>query len=245
MTLDSEYFERIDLPLSDNADMTDDGSILFNTVVYGGKESLLMEYQADGTLREIWDCVAYFGPPSNDCYSNTVNWNPEDDSILMSFIAYNTVVQIDRGTGDVIAQYGDAEGSYAFDPDLWGFDFQHYPNITPEGTLMVSSHLPGYDQHAFMEFQLDRDNEVLIEEWIYREGDEWADAMGEAHRIPDGNGNILTNYGSDGVIKELTMGKETAWKVTFYGFDEGDLLKKMVGHCTMLDDLYAINRGPE
>jgi hypothetical protein len=68
--------------------------------------------------------------------------------------------------------------------------------------------------------------------------------MGEAHRIPNSNGNVLANYGSDGVIKEITPDFQVVWKVRIYHFGAGYLQPKMVGHCTLLDDLYAINRGP-
>jgi hypothetical protein len=242
MTLDSKFFERVHLPLSDNADMTADGSILFNTGIFDYSDSWLMESLPNGTLREVWSCSAVFG---DDCYSNTVNWNPLDDTVLLSYPYPNTVVEIDRATGELVAMYGEEPGSYTFDPDIWGFDFQHFPNITPEGTLMVSTHIPDFGKHAFMEFEIDRDNEVLMEKWTYREGDEWADAMGEAHRVPTGDGNILANYGSAGIIKEITPDKEIAWKVTFFGLDEHGTMEVMVGHCTLLDDLYALLQGPE
>jgi hypothetical protein len=96
-----------------------------------------------------------------------------------------------------------------------------------------------------MEFEIDRENEILKEEWIYREGDEWAHYMGEVHRVPNGEGNVLGNYGTGGVIKEITPSKQTAWYVKWDAPFADDRNNKMVGHCTLLDDLYAINRGPE
>jgi len=243
MTLDLEYYEEIEIPLWDNVDMTDSGSLLFNTPDFNGFSDVwLREYMSDGTTRDIWNCSEVF----DYCYSNTVNWNPLDDTVLLSFPYSNTVVEIDRVTGDMVGQYGEAPGSYSFDNPQLGFGFQHYANITPEGTLMVSSHIPNIEgEHAFMEFVIDRDNEVLLDEWIYREGDEWADAMGEAHRVPNGNGNVIANYGTGGVIKEITPAKTTAWYVEFVWFDEGTMFNRMVGHCTLLDDLYAINQGPQ
>ena len=56
----------------------------------------------------------------------------------------NTVVQIDRKTGAIVGKYGSASGSYTFDQPNWNFEFQHFANISSRGTLMVSSHLPGY-----------------------------------------------------------------------------------------------------
>ena len=63
---------------------------------------------------------------------------------MLSFPDPNTVVQIDRKTGTVVGQYGERTGSYAFSPSTWAFGYQHFPNITAAGTLIVSSHMPGY-----------------------------------------------------------------------------------------------------
>jgi len=246
MTLDWEYSEEIPVPsLSDCIDVTDDGSLLFDT---NSNPHLLREMTADGTFRTIWDCTDHFAQGFT-CYSNTVNWNELDDTVLMSFPFEKTVIEVDRQTGDVVGQYGAAPGSYAFSPATWEFEFQHFANITPQGTLLVSSHMPGYSetespvagQHAFMEFTIDRENETLEELWYYNEGDEWAMYKGMAIRLP--NGNTLGNYGTGGVIREVTPDKESAFVVKFDVPSGNDFFNKMVGHNVLIDDLYALNGG--
>lgn len=245
MTLDWEYFEEIEVPnLADCIDVTDDGSLLFDDA----DSNELVEMTPDGEFRSIWSCREHFGGGFN-CYSNTINWNPADDSVLMSFPYEATVIQIDRASGDVVGQYGDAPGSYDFSPASWEFEFQHFPTITPDGTLLVSSHMPGYDdttepvagQHAFIEFEIDRDGETLVEHWFYNEGEEWAMYKGMALRLP--NGNTLANYGTGGVIREITPDKETAFLVKFDVEEGDDFFNKMVGHNVFVDDLYALNGG--
>jgi hypothetical protein len=168
----------------------------------------------------------------------------------MSFPYENTVVEIDRQSGELVASYGDAPGSYAFSPETWEFEFQHFPNITPDGTLIVSSHMPGYsdteepvqNQHAFMEFEIDRPNRTLVERWIYNEGPEWAMYKGMAIRLE--GGNTLANYGTGGVIREITPDKQTAFMVKFDSEQGNDFFNKMVGHNVFVADLYALNGGP-
>src|SRR5690606_1022001 len=139
MTLDWEYYEEIPVTrLSDCIDVTDDGSLLYDVT----PDNELREMSRDGQVRTIWSCPERFGQ-GFACYSNTVNWNPLDDTVLLSFPYENTVIEIDRQTGDVVGQYGSAPGSYAFEPAPWNFEFQHFANITPDGTLLVSAHLPG------------------------------------------------------------------------------------------------------
>jgi hypothetical protein len=215
----------------------------------GGQPSELLELTRDGQVRSIWNCTTTFGQ-GFQCYSNTINWNERDDSVLLSFPYENTVVEIDRQSGAIVGQYGDAPGSYAFSPDTWDFEFQHFANISPQGTLIVSSHMPGFadtenpvaNQHAFMEFVIDREGRRLVEEWVYNDGPEWAMYKGMALRLP--NGNTLANYGTGGVIREITPDKRTVFLVKFDSEQGSDFFNKMVGHNVLIDDLYALNGGP-
>ena len=199
--------------LSDAIDVTTDGGLLYE--VNGD----LRELTKAGTIRNIWSCRTAMGSSFN-CYSNTVNWNPTDDTVLMSFPDPNTVVQINRATGTLVATYGDFAGSYTFSPTNWSFEFQHFPNITAAGTLLVSTHLmsfpegssAGANQHAFVEFTIDRTAKRLTEKWSYT-GAYWPLSRGMAIRLD--NGNTLVNYGTNGIIQEITADKKIVFQVKF------------------------------
>ena len=251
MTLDREYFEEIPISgLSDCIDVTDDGSLLFDD------NGDLIEWTGPSSQETIWSCLSHFGQGFN-CYTNTVNWNPQTDTVFMSFPEPGTVVEIDRQTGELVGQYGNEAGSWDFAPPLtsppnaWGFGFQHFPNLSAAGTLMLSSHMPGYEetsnpvanQHAFLEFEIDRANQILTEKWRYTDGPEWAHAKGMAIRLA--NGNTLANYGTGGVIREITPDKQTAFHVKFDTPNGSDFYNKMVGNNVLIDDLYALNGGPD
>ena len=247
-TLDHEYSEEIPVDgLSDCIDVTDDGSLLYDTNGRPGPMEL-REMRRDGSVRTIWSCTEHFGGDF-DCYSNTVNYNPRDDTVLLSFPYENTVVEIDRRSGALVGQYGDAPGSYDFSPSRWEFEFQHFPNITPEGTLLVSTHMPGYEDtqravaggHTFLEFAIDREHRTLIERWAYMLGQEWAMYKGMAIRLP--NGNTLANYGTGGVIREITPDQQTVFLVKFDSDRGDDDFNKMLGNNVLVDDLYSLNGG--
>ena len=243
-TLDrTTYSQTVSVPgLADSIDVTSDGSLIYDT------NAELRELPRSGASRLIWSCRQQLGASYN-CYSNTIYWNPADDTILMSFPAPNTVRQINRQTGVVVATYGDAAGSYAFSPTTWSFEWQHYANITPQGTLMVSTHLSnfpegsaaGANQHAFVEFTIDRTAMRLVERWSYV-GAYWPLSRGEGTRLA--NGNALVNYGTNGIIQELTADKRIAFQVKFDNTTpSNDFFNKMVGHNILVDDLYALNGG--
>ena len=124
--------------------------------------------------------------------------------------------------------------------------------MTEAGTLLVSSHMPGYEgfdsaptpnQHAFIEFEIDRETQTLTELWRYTEGPEWPRSRGMAMRLE--NGNTLVNYGTAGVIREVTPDAETVFRVKFDLQGGDDTYNKMVGHNELIDDLYSLNTTPE
>ncbi len=253
MTLDYRRMEEIPVPgLDDCIDVTDDGGILYNEWALG-TVARLRERRPDGEVRTIWDCNVWAANAGvlrgeSYCYSNTVSWNPRDNTVLMSMPYLNTVVEIDRGTGRLVGQYGDVPGSFDFDPPEWELEFNHFPNITKEDTLLVSSHAPGHEdkdevgEHRFIEFEIDRENRRLVERWVYGEGmDEWPKFKGEAQRLE--GGNTLVNYGTGGVIREVTPDKETVWHIKWDADFKDDHFNKMVGHIIPLDDLYTLCRG--
>jgi hypothetical protein len=255
MTLDREYFDVVDIPgLADAIDVTDSGSLLYDK---GNSRGDLYEMTPDGSERLIWSCIDELALVPN-CYSNTINYNPLEDSVLMSFPEPGAVVEIDRESGEMIGYYGTQQGSWDFapplssPPDSWNFGFQHFPNVSAAGTLMVSSHMPGYEgfnqtptanQHAFLEFEIDREQRILTEVWRYTDGPEWPRSRGMAIRLE--NGNTLANYGTAGVIREITPDKATVFYVKFDIDGGDDNYNKLVGNNFFLDDLYALNGGPQ
>ncbi len=251
MSLDRQYFEQVTVPgLSDCIDTTTDGSLLYDV------DGELRERNKAGTVRNIWNCHTVFGAQFN-CYTNTVTWNQKEDTVFMSFPEPRMIVEINRATGMLVAQFGAGTGAWTFAPPLttpptaWSFGFQHFPNLTAAGTLLVSSHMPGFEatnkptanQHAFIEFTLDRTAKKLTEKWRYTDGPEWPHAKGMAIRLA--NGNTLVNYGTGGVIRELTADKKTVFYVKFDTPTGSDFYNKMVGNTFFVNDLYALNGKPK
>jgi len=254
MTLDREtYTQSVSIPLlSDCVDMTNAGAILYDTEERARGNAELREIDRQGTDRLVWACNKAFGA-SFQCYSNTVTWVPATDTVMLSFPEEATIAEIDRKTGTLVATYGARAGSYAFSPSPWSFEWQHSASISTDGTFLVSSHLPSYDRfataapnhHAFEEFDVDRTNKKLTRKWLYGDGStdgpEWAYSRGEISRLS--NGNFLVNYGTGGVIREVTPDKKTVFYVKFDVATGNDYYNKLVGRTLLVDDLYKLNGG--
>jgi len=261
-TLDGTYSQSVSVPdLSDCIDVTTDGSLLYDT---RQAASELRELTRAGTTRVIWRCRDTFA--SGSCYSNTVNWNEAGNTVVLSFPERRTVLEINRTNGMVVGQYGADSGSYTFAATPappapirapatgWEFGFQHFANITKDGTLMLSTHMPGYretdmpvaGQHAFEEYTIDRTNRRLTMRWFFQStGEEWAMYKGMAVKLP--NNNVLANFGTGGIIREITQDKQTVFMVKFDAppgtQQNNDFFNKMVGNNVLIDDLYALNTG--
>ena len=210
-----------------------------DAIVWGAKVTsdteTIEQVARDGSQTTVWDCSAWFAAlgHSGTCGSNGLWWDAETDHLLYSMWSTDSVVEIDRATGESLRWFGDLTGSWTFDPPESQFWWQHGPTYTEDGTLMVSSKdVEDGEETVIREYVLDEDTETLVEVWNFGEGRGVFGAfMGEAHRLP--NGNTLHVYGSGGHLAEATPSGDVAWEVTW----EGD---KHNGRTTPLDDLYAL-----
>jgi hypothetical protein len=61
------------------------------------------------------------------------------------------------------------------------------------------------------------------------------------------NDNVLANFGTGGIIREITQDKQTAFMVKFDApattAQNNDFFNKMVGNNVLINDLYALNGG--
>src|SRR4030095_794263 len=85
------------------------------------------------------------------------------------------------------------------------------------------------------EYTVDDKTKTLTRVWSYVSTDIWAQQMGEARRLP--NGNTIQGYGQNGAAREVTTDGEIAWEVAWVT----PPAQRSVGHLTLIQDLYAVN----
>ena len=240
LSLDLERSQELEVPgLRFPWDEAADGSIYYFDRQQEG-EAWLSRLLPDGSHERLWDCAAWIVDRCTDtwcCEANAVVVQPERGSLLWSMWATDTVLEIDLTTTTVLHSWGRLEGSWATDPGDAVFELQHYPNFTPDGTLVVSTHTADMRMHQLArEFELDEQAQMLRQVWSHSaDVDHYAQYQGEAVRLT--NGNTLLNYGSAGVLQELTAQGEIAWSIAWPE-------PWMLGHTTLVADLYALTEGP-
>lgn len=232
MTLDGTISETIPLPGLHHAFLDiGEGRILWGGIDEG--REVLRERSADGSVREIWDCTAYWDDhgSAKDCDGNALFWNETTDTVLYSSDNGNAVAEVERVSGEVTRTFGSLDNSYTF-PDSDPFENQHSPTWTDAGTLLVSAWTtPSNHQVIAREFAVDDDAKTTSEVWRCGEGTgDTGEYAGEAHRLA--NGNTLLNYGGGGHIREYTPACEEVWHLEWP-------YAHLIGRATFVSDLYA------
>lgn len=248
LTLDGRWSQRIELAnLGQAVDEGPDGSFFYESRSgRTGTTVSLMKIDAAGEVSTIWDCsdwIATLGEGGAACWMNATNWSEAHNTVLTSMFESDTVFEIDLDTGLPIRQMGQLTVGepYSFIPEESMFAYQHYPYYTDEGTLMVSTHEVGLSGKQYAaEYVIDDATQSLTRIWSYESTDIWATQIGEAIRLR--NGNTLQGYGQDGGVREVTNDGQEAWFVTWEKDNQG---YRAMGHTELIDDLYALNRGPE
>ena len=206
----------------------------------------VVEIAPDGTTTELFSAWDHFEVVANggmqqdfycDCldwtHGNMLAWNATTSSYLLSFANTNTIIEFDRASGDALRQFGDEPGSYAFDPPISAFARQHGGYYTDEGSLLLTQTNQTIKETTAVEYLVDDDTLTLTQDWTYGIGEGfYALALGEPHRLP--NQNTLVNFGSDGLMQEVTPLGEVVWEA---GTDVGTFL----GRTTLIDDIYDLD----
>ena len=231
MTLDGTILESIPLSgLHHTFLELSDGVITWGGIDNG--REVLRERDADGNIREVWDCDAFWDEhgSTRGCDGNALFWDEPTDTIYFSSDNNHSIVQLTR-TGEVLNFWGQLEGAWPFAEGTEPFWKQHSPTLTPEGNLLVSSWIGEINKELVArEYEIDKENQVLREAWTCGAGtQDIAYYAGEAHRLA--SGNTLLNYGEGGQIREYTPDCDVAWHLEWEG---GPLL----GRAVFLEELY-------
>ena len=235
--IDGSIVEEIDTPGLHHAfTETADHSILWAAYYQDPWDEWLLEKDASGTQRTVFKCEAWHdaigADPDQGCGSNNVWWDPKTDTVYFSFFWSDTVLHLDRATGDPIRWFGRLPGSYTFEPADSQFWLQHNAHLNDDGTFMVSAHTSQFKptENVARIYTIDDANEKLVLLETFGEGDDvYGRFIGEAWKLP--NGNFLQNYGTGGRLREGKPDGTIVWDLVWEG--------TFMGRTTALSDLYA------
>jgi hypothetical protein len=235
VTIDGNVVHTFETPgLHHPFDDLPDGSIAYGAAHSDGSETLEI-VSPDGDTETVWDCGNWRASIDSGgyCASNTLRYDENSNKFLFSFYNFESIIEIDRDSGDVERWWGHETGSYAFDPDDSAFWWQHGGYITSSGTLMTSTDETAHGTATIVrEYVIDDANNTLHEIWSFGEDEGiYGGVMGEATRLP--NGNVERNCGGTARMQEATPDGTVVWDIVWEG--GGD-----IGRSTWITDLYDL-----
>ena len=175
---------------------------------------------------DSWDSNFY--PQGFDwTHANYLSYSETRDSFTISFAHVDAVFEVDASTGEHLHSIGQL-GTHSVDEGLLGRP--HAAEWTDDGTLMVFTTPLGTRESRGVEISFDDENLTTDVVWSYGAGlDYHTIIMGAVRHLP--NGNTLMNFGSKGVLEELTPESEVVWRAyTATG--------QFPGHVEFVDSLY-------
>jgi hypothetical protein len=190
-----------------------DGSLVWGDANDGSET--LEQIDPHGVQSTLWSCDDWQQQTGQGgyCQSNTLYWHEPSGSFLYSFYTNDSIIEVERDSGQILRSFGQAPGSWAFSEGSAPFWWQHGATYTADGTLLTSSHRSNSNEELVVrEYALNEGDRELEEIWSFGEGEGIrASEMGDAWRLP--NGNTLHNMGSAVRMREITPAGEVVWDV--------------------------------
>lgn len=204
--------------------------------------SKYIEYDEEGNNIWEWSTLDYLNhtdfnpifcnginPNSFDwTHSNSVLYDQNTNSVMVSLRNISRIVNIDYETGEINWQIGQEEYmSDSLNVNI-DFDFSGQHSLR----LLENGHILFFDNHAYLtprnskcvEFSVNSDFNNFSLEWEYTLPDNlYSHNRGECERVE--NGNTLISTGYEGQLLEVTPDKELVWNLEIK--HEGELLTIM------------------
>ncbi len=196
----------------------------------------LVEVAPDGSEREVWnawDAIPYDPNAGEDghCHANAVDYDPVEDDYLLSCHRLDTIVRIDRATGETVwtlggsgSDFTDAEGSNRL------LQAQHQFQLLDGGIVVFNNRTPYVGYSEVVEYTLDTD--ALLAEPIWSaiaDPPLMCYVLGDVTRFDDGR--TLVTWSTAGQIDLFRPDLELDWRIQIG-------LGAAFGYTTHLSSLY-------
>ncbi|MFT4978533.1 MAG: hypothetical protein ACI8S6_004443 [Myxococcota bacterium] len=154
---------------------------------------------------------------------NSIHTVPgSDDQLIISLPFLASALVIERSTGSVLRELSPENYDFGNAPLVEAHDVR----LIDADTLSAISHYPSVTR--VVEYDIDDQAQTISPTWSYDSGIR-SNFMGQFFRLS--NGNRLINFGSAGIIQEVTDSGEVVWELQ-------SSLGSWFGNSTLIDDVY-------
>ncbi len=185
----------------------------------GGSADQIVELAPDGTTTVVfnawdhWDPTA-LGVPSREAnwtHGNALDYDPVEDAYYLSMKTLESLVKIDRATGEVLWAMNGLLNEFTFEGGA-AVEMHHQFEVL-DGTILFFENGPqGREYSRAVEIAYDAETRTAGEVWSYISDPMlYVFAKGDVHRFADGNTQVV--WSSAGQIQNVTPAGEVTWQL--------------------------------
>ena len=174
-----------------------------------GVADSIVELRPDGEVVQVWtawthaeEWPEYVAEGDAWGHANALDYEPTADHYHLSLSAMNSIMTIDRATGDLVTVTGGQYSDYTFsegDPFL----SQHQFHFFDDRLLVFDNQYPEEFASYVEEYVLDPQNGTMDLVWSYSTDPAiYCPVLGDVLRLP--NGNTLVTWSPGGLTEEVT-----------------------------------------
>lgn len=180
----------------------------------------LVTVAPDGTESMLWNAFDWFDPLTTGTdrvdgwtHCNALGYDAETDQIHLSVRNLETLVSIDRQTGELTDAFGgEVDQGWTFVESPRPFSYQHQFQLTEDRALVFDNGFGSYDDSRVVEYALDRDTKTATQTWEYHfQPNQWLIALGDVDRLDDGSTLIAWDLG--GRLEQVDAEGNLLWQV--------------------------------
>jgi hypothetical protein len=198
----------------------------------------LVEVAPDGSetvIWTVWDHIEYdpdevtVDDGSGWVHANAVDHDPDQEAYYLSLRNLNSILKIDRATGDVLWTLGGLRSDFTLDGGTRLFEQQHQFEVLGDRVLVFDNGTVEQFNSRVVEYRLDEATGTVELLWEHRDDPPLYNlALGDVSRLPQDH--TLITWSSQGQVDEVTRAGDVVWRLRA---DMGAGL----GYTTWLDSL--------
>ena len=181
----------------------------------------IVEIAPDGTrttVWSVWDAFEYDPdgqqiPGAGWSHGNAMDYVEAEDAYYISFLGFNAIIKIARGSEDVAWILGGNHSDFDADGENVLFIHQHQFQRLTDSILIFDNGNPNNNASKAVEYALDLDAGTADLTWTYGpDPDVYSFSLGDVARLD--SGNTLVTFSTAGQVQEVTPGGEVVWELS-------------------------------
>ena len=182
---------------------------------------VVVEIDFEGNeLRRVWSSwdtwtptgpmeIGFYGPSADWTHANTLEYLAATDEYLVSIHNLNTVIQVDRGSGEITRQIGGEDSDLTLTAGK-AFVHQHSPYLRGDALYVFDN--TSNDVSEVRGYRISQNEGTYAQSWhLPNPANTYVPVLGDVFRTDEGQ--TLTSWGSTGILAEYDADGEQTFRL--------------------------------